>query len=51
MNVAHRDCKISRAFESKKLVKSQAPPRVLYLWIRPTATILLRAEAASARRS
>jgi hypothetical protein len=31
MNVAYRDCKMSSAFESKKLVKSQAPPRVLYL--------------------
>ncbi len=47
MNAAHRDCKISSALNPKKLVKSQAPPRVLYLWIPPTATILVRAEAAS----
>jgi hypothetical protein len=47
MNVAHRDCRISSAFESKKLVESQAPPRVPYLWIPPTATIPVRTEAAS----
>jgi len=51
MNVAHRDCRISSAFESKKLVESKRPrvfptfgflpqPRYRCALRRPQATIL-----------